>query len=1027
MASCSGRSRIINVSASGIGSFSSLTTVELAKYVTDNGANLVVSAGAGSSSNSHASIANIPGVIVVGNMRSSLEAVDVKNPNTDIIAPGFEVYRIDRNMGGGVNSGTSLSAPVVSATIALMLNVAPCLTTREIEEIIKNTAQPVSNADNPGDEYYGFVGAGRLNTYLAVLAAQGGPVAPITGNETWDSPRIVDGDVVIQTGGKLTITSTIRFGQNSQIIVEPGGQLIVDGGTLTIGCDANSWQGIRVEGNSALSQIPVSNQGFVRLIDATVEFAEKGVWASSDPGNSSGGGIIRATNTLFRNCEQAVQMLPFINTLPSGNPFSDLSSFQDCIFTLDKNSPFTTGSTHVRIDGVSGISFNGCTFTDNRTDAVDPIAYRAIQSIDSKYNVFSSEFSNMDIGIEAYNFSSLRTFTVTGSIFKANQTGIYARGVNHFRVTDGNTFHVGTFAGTASSELTFPDRQVGIFIDQCTGFEVQDNTFTGNLGEPTPITDAGIGIVARNTNISQGGITILDYNQIYRNDLGEINFGNLANGLNAGSIESGGLHYLCNRNGQAAAYGDNSFDFTVAEGSVSPLQFDPLENSAAANRFSLSGNFSFSDWDNSSGNVIRYFYNPNGFADEDPQFVDPSRFFRMAEIRNECDLGLDDDDDIPGPIREDMLTELGNQRVLYDSKRTLFLDSLDQGDTPGTIALIQSVTALTRSSTRSQLVGFAPWLSAEAAVAVIENGVFSGADKVAILEGNPETLRQPQVQAVIHSSEVFTQQQLEDLQGAASLQSSRTDLEIALDGHLGQVNRLANQLIRHHLRDSLPAMHMDTVRQLLRIKGSLEAAYAEVDAYLQQGNASQAQTKLNQIPFQYPLNAEQQASHQDVVSLKNIQMACLNSSRSFDSLTTGELQTLETLAEADQGLASLQAQNWLNAYFGGDYRHEPLLGGETVLPRQKRPAANALNRTHTGLRAFPNPAGEWVHFEVEVPPAVQRAQLLITDVNGRPVHLQNLTDARWTWATGAVPAGQYFVQVLLDGEAQPAQRLVLIK
>jgi serine protease AprX len=64
-----------------------------------------------------------------------------------------------------VGSGTSFSAPQVTGTIALMLDVNPSLTPAQISDILLRTATPLPN-------YYRFeVGAGMLNAHAAVLEA----------------------------------------------------------------------------------------------------------------------------------------------------------------------------------------------------------------------------------------------------------------------------------------------------------------------------------------------------------------------------------------------------------------------------------------------------------------------------------------------------------------------------------------------------------------------------------------------------------------------------------------------------------------------------------------------------------------------------------------------------------------------------------------------------------------------------------------------------------------------------------------
>jgi serine protease AprX len=64
-----------------------------------------------------------------------------------------------------VGSGTSFSAPQVTGTIALMLDVNPSLTPAQIKDILQRTATPLP-------PYYRYeVGAGMLNAHAAVLEA----------------------------------------------------------------------------------------------------------------------------------------------------------------------------------------------------------------------------------------------------------------------------------------------------------------------------------------------------------------------------------------------------------------------------------------------------------------------------------------------------------------------------------------------------------------------------------------------------------------------------------------------------------------------------------------------------------------------------------------------------------------------------------------------------------------------------------------------------------------------------------------
>ena len=91
------------------------------------------------------------------------------NASVDLVAPGFGVAISYGPNWYSWGSGTSYSAPFVTGTIGLMLSVNPCLTSEEIEYILKETAV---NVDALNPQFAGQLGAGRLDSEAAVLMAQ---------------------------------------------------------------------------------------------------------------------------------------------------------------------------------------------------------------------------------------------------------------------------------------------------------------------------------------------------------------------------------------------------------------------------------------------------------------------------------------------------------------------------------------------------------------------------------------------------------------------------------------------------------------------------------------------------------------------------------------------------------------------------------------------------------------------------------------------------------------------------------------
>ncbi|MDR0364730.1 MAG: serine protease, partial [Bacteroidales bacterium] len=95
----------------------------------------------------------------------------------------------------------------------------------------------------------------------------------IYGNTTWSGQKALGVKATVYPGGILTITGTIACAENVQIIVQPGGKLIIDGGKLTNSCSGKMWTGILVFGQRDKPQLP-EYQGTVELKNnAVIEHA----------------------------------------------------------------------------------------------------------------------------------------------------------------------------------------------------------------------------------------------------------------------------------------------------------------------------------------------------------------------------------------------------------------------------------------------------------------------------------------------------------------------------------------------------------------------------------------------------------------------------------------------------------------------------------------------------------------------------------------------------------------------------------
>lgn len=91
------------------------------------------------------------------------------NATVDLSAPGYLVPLCISSNNFSYMNGTSFASPFVSGTVALMLDVNPCLTVDDVELILKQSS---TNIDAINPNYIGIIGTGRLNAGAAVAMAK---------------------------------------------------------------------------------------------------------------------------------------------------------------------------------------------------------------------------------------------------------------------------------------------------------------------------------------------------------------------------------------------------------------------------------------------------------------------------------------------------------------------------------------------------------------------------------------------------------------------------------------------------------------------------------------------------------------------------------------------------------------------------------------------------------------------------------------------------------------------------------------
>jgi photosystem II stability/assembly factor-like uncharacterized protein len=303
------------------------------------------------------------------------------------------------------------------------------------------------------------------------------PPDPISvdSSTTWSGARNIIRDVHVPSGVTLTVAGTVNMAQHRKMVVERGGTLVVDGGTVTNSCHG-MWEGIEVWGHNKIAHPTVATaiagshpyHGVVVVKNGgLIENARTGITTvKKDNGypdlRYSGGIVLAFDSATFRNNKKAVEFWKFRPKIFGAIRDTNISFFSECVFetTSKLNDPHTRPETFVSMWDVSGVVFTNNTFRYDM-GAGYPEIHRGtgITSVDASYRVVprctgqsqpcdswqGNLFENLHRGIEARGSGGVKGYlAVWRNNFVNVNYGILLSAVNFSDIYD-NVFSVPSF------------------------------------------------------------------------------------------------------------------------------------------------------------------------------------------------------------------------------------------------------------------------------------------------------------------------------------------------------------------------------------------------------------------------------------------------------------------------------------------------------------------------------------------------------------------------------------------------------
>ncbi len=451
---------------------------------------------------------------------------------------------------------------------------------------------------------------------------------------TWNTGYKIRGSVVIHDREELIITGsstviefadTRKCGIPTNIIVEYGGKLTIsDEAKLTSleDCPLSMWDGIQLRGDN---NERITYQPFLDMSgQSVIENARYGVMA---------GELAYAEHETFREGECRIKELALEETFEDGGGAMEIdnSIFKNCRFSI----AFTPYYSYNGYES-HGIIHNGCSFVlddqihdydvvnengsrigintfiklfDMKNIIIDDNEFNILQGLDAEdrgiglatfdadYQVTNNDFNNLNKGLIAgATPPSVLTFAVTCNNFTDVNHGMDIRQVDYITVYDN------------SIVVTEEDHPYGIYLENCTGYQLENNTLSYN-----------------SSNWSYDPNGFINYFSSANSNINEINHNSFTDFENAVILE--GTHYTTSDHDLGLELRCNemiNYDFAIAV-TVGPgiagVQDGDDANVGANNLFDgCPGTNNDGELFNPNGmNAFNYYHKP----DNSPWFVTP--------------------------------------------------------------------------------------------------------------------------------------------------------------------------------------------------------------------------------------------------------------------------------------------------------------------------------------------------------------------------------------------------------------------
>jgi len=868
---------------------------------------------------------------------------------------------------------------------------------------------------------------------------------PINGNVSAPNGVLrIDQLLTIETGNTLVINSDIQleFGHYGRISIEPEAELVVDGAVITKGCDGY-WYGIEVLGREYESQTDIY-QGRVHLKnDATIAFAKTAIsliglddefnyeWGTS-------GGILKAENMTFKNCQTAVQFMEYENHNSSGAEINNVGTIINCSVLVDNaiNDVFTEGELiGISLWGVDGVHIGACDFVNNITNKgsslFNILPSVAIKAVDASFRLGAeypgltlpvipdeslydrSEISGFEYGIDVSNIDELTSVYIDRTDFYGNRVGAFLKNTKAARLSN-SSFSVPSLINI---QETYKDiSTVGAHFKNSNRYIIEENEFYGTNEGNFGLDNFDAGLVIE----SSGSLTD---DRVYRNGFDKLSYAFMIYGVNGSDNLFGhkGLEFRCNDFGYNSSLGSNTLNykdiylFSDAVIDLTQGVISARADQASGNRFkeksTVNGHIEIA---NPSLQLEHYYHH------EDPYAVpENSDNTKIQTKSTENEYGQDKNESCPGrgpvgplvydPYRRVVIEDIRDgYSVLDDNYKSI----LNGGLKPDILEVLLDDFASTSSIYEKMTLG-SPYLSDDILIAAITRQIpMNQWHLTEILIWNGPLSRKVM--------EVFNQTQ--------PLTPYLASLVYNKDGNS---QRHLLELDMKTAREEIAVLEADYIHTTL-FDENLDNGYQEIyDLYVDVNTSEALRIKVSVLLHQDDydealniLNDYMAVNDDNYGSFKQIDISLQKSGLNWFQMNDVQLETITQIASYTDVFGSGKAQSVLALI-----NDEPI--NDYSMPIAETPEFRQLNGVghpfaqRSLMDISPNPATDDLYVTYELPEFYNSAIIEVRNIIGQNIEQVNVGDFRHVYKMDCevYKTGTYILTLVVDGSNIESKKL----